>query len=934
MAINLGDAILFFKGDMRGIDDAGNRVKGVLGGMKEHSVAIGTAFTAMGGAITGALGLCVNSAMQFQKGMAEIASLGVKDLAGIEESIKSVATAYGLDLKDSINAAYQAISSGVPEDNLASFMEQAAKAATAGMTDLSTAIEHGSAMVNVFGGDVEQYFDQAFVAVKDGVLRFEDLNATMGRIAPTFKAAGLASQEMYASVAALTTQGVKAEEAVTGMKAVLTNIIKPTSDAEKAAEELGIEFSASALKAKGLQGFLDDVSKAAGGNVETMSKMFGSVEALNSVMALTGEGGAAKFDMVLKDMAGDGHACAEAFDLIVQNDPTRAFSILSAEVKVLSVEFGKALLPVLKDILDQVKPIIENTIAWAKENKELTAKIIEGAAAFGVASVALGTLFLAIKPVSAAFSILTSLTGPLIGTAGAAGTAAGGAGLLGLGTALAVVAAGAGTLYFILKDISAWREAQAAQEELADTTARLDRHTRDYMDSVGTAKEMSVDAAQTEARAWFEYYMGRTENEQEFAAMRTLLLNQNISAEEAALIVSKGLKNEELLAFSRANEEETQNLKEHYDIRVTDNADAAQKIVDAHIESATARQNAEASLLETLKGYWTGYWDFYKSMYSWIWDHALGGTVAGMWDWATGTGEQMATGGTTSKTTVLAGEEGPEMATLPNGVKAILPAMGLYNLPPGTYINTAAETAGMFAGAFAGGGTAPHSTTDGRLWLWNDSNNIEHWRLGPDWSIEEAASLRDTLGDMAAAALKAEKLSPGAFAQAKTMLETWIDPLRISAKYVKDGKIRGYESYHPIFGQAGRMHFERREDIHGGLMSESTQRGLFNIVMANIPGFAGGGMVGIDGGPVANFDIPEYTMPTPYVSTPNPTPDLSRFAPHGGGERREPGAGTTVTINATVRNDSDIETLARKIKSYIAQDNYRSARRRGSPVMA
>jgi len=63
--INLGDAVLFFKGDMNDLDAALGRARqeadGHLGAMKQMAQEVGMAMTAMGAAIVGGLGLAVTN---------------------------------------------------------------------------------------------------------------------------------------------------------------------------------------------------------------------------------------------------------------------------------------------------------------------------------------------------------------------------------------------------------------------------------------------------------------------------------------------------------------------------------------------------------------------------------------------------------------------------------------------------------------------------------------------------------------------------------------------------------------------------------------------------------------------------------------------------------------------------------------------------------
>lgn len=431
MAISVGDAVWFIRGDIAQLNaDLGRAeasVRSAMGNILDQGRQVGMALTAVGAGITGALGLAVKEAMTFRSGLAEISSLGVKDLQAIEDAVKNVSMQYGTALPDAVNAAYQALSSGVPEESIASFVSQAAEAAIAGVTTLSTAVEFGAAQVNVWGGAVQQYFDQAFVAVKLGVLRFEDLNASIGRLAPTFKAAGLDSQTMFSAVASLTTQGIQCSEAVTGLKAAITNIITPTDKAQKMAQQLGVDFSLTALQTKGLEGFLKELQTATGGNAEKMSQLFGSVEGLNSILALSSQGGMRVYNNALKEMLQAGSATKKAFDEIAAKEPSLAWKILSAQIKVLAVDIGSSLLPALKSIVDIMQPIIKYVISWVQEHQKLTTALTMTAAA-------IGGLMLALGPVLIALPGLVTLIGafPAIG---AAATAA----ISGIGIAIAAI---------------------------------------------------------------------------------------------------------------------------------------------------------------------------------------------------------------------------------------------------------------------------------------------------------------------------------------------------------------------------------------------------------------------------------------------------------------------------------------------------------------
>jgi TP901 family phage tail tape measure protein len=417
MALDAGDIVWNIGADVskldKALDKAHTKVKGFGKALKANSKAIGLGMTLASAAITGAMGLAVSSSLDFSKAMAEVNTLGVKDLEVLGDSVKDVSMAFGLDLVDSANAAYQAISAGASEAQTPLLLEQAAIAATAGVTELSTAIELGTSVTNAFGMGIDsasKVFDEAFIAVKGGVTTFDELSAAVGKLSPIMSAAGLSSGEMFASIGALTKGGIATAEAVTGMKAVIAGILKPTSDAEKMAKKLGIEFNITALKAEGLGGFMDKLKKATGGNIEQMGAFFASTEALGAALALTGAGAESFTDLLvqMKDSTG---ASQEAFDAFVDANPGFALEQLKTTIKVLAIEIGDHLAPILSDMAEKLSPIIKGAIDFVKANGPLVGMVVTMTAAFGALMLVLGPLFIMLPGIISAWGLLSTAFG-------------------------------------------------------------------------------------------------------------------------------------------------------------------------------------------------------------------------------------------------------------------------------------------------------------------------------------------------------------------------------------------------------------------------------------------------------------------------------------------------------------------------------------------
>ena len=269
-------------------------------------------------------GLSLNQAGTFNDQFAEISTLidvSVSDLSGYRQSILDYANASTQSLESINGAVYSAISAGVDYTDALGVMSSAEQLAVAGKADLNSTLVALASVMNAYGASTDEasdYSDTFFTTVKMGQTTIPELAASLSQVTSVAVAAGVPFDELSASIAALTASGMPTSQAITAIKAALSNIIKPSSDAQKAAEELGIEFNITALKTQGLGNFMQNLHTVTGGNIETMGRLFGSTEALSGMMALAADKSGIFADS-LEAMEGRTGATAAAFEKMVEN---------------------------------------------------------------------------------------------------------------------------------------------------------------------------------------------------------------------------------------------------------------------------------------------------------------------------------------------------------------------------------------------------------------------------------------------------------------------------------------------------------------------------------------------------------------------------------------------------------------------------------------
>lgn len=290
---------------------------GSIAGSSFKAVAVGAA--AASTALTVAGGAALKFGMDYENSLAKVSTIAdtsVKSIDQLSDEVIAISNETGTSAKEINEALYSAISAGADTAHATDLVAVAVKAAKGGFTDAETAVDGLTTALNSYGlatTEAESLANKFLITQNLGKTTFGELAGSIGAVAPTAKAAGVSVDELLSSTAALTANGIATSEAMTGMKATLSNIIKPTAEAQKAAKELGIDFSVAALQSKGWVGFLEDVKEKTGGNTEVMGRLFGSTEALNTMLTLTSNEGMALVNETMSEMQTNTTALDSAF---------------------------------------------------------------------------------------------------------------------------------------------------------------------------------------------------------------------------------------------------------------------------------------------------------------------------------------------------------------------------------------------------------------------------------------------------------------------------------------------------------------------------------------------------------------------------------------------------------------------------------------------
>lgn len=358
----------FYKDLDRAVSKGTGKFAGLAANVGKAMVAAGAV---AGAAIAGVGVASTKMALDFEASIAEVKTL-LPDLSEegfnkIKADVLDLSKEMGITTEEMVPALYQAISAGVPPENVIDFLRVGAKASIGGVTDLATAVDGLTTVVNAFGYDAAEtgrVADVMFTAVKLGKTTMAELSTSMFQAAPLAAALGLDIEDVAAATATLTKSGTPTSVAMTQIRQAMVALSKPTADMVPLLEATGYESGEALLQAEGFAGALGLLTEAADGNKQVLAKAFGSVEALQAVLGLTGENAevAASDLAAMMDATG---AADKAFETMANTAKFKLGKFLNL-LRVEMTKLGLLILPLLTKGLDWAINLFEKGIPILK----------------------------------------------------------------------------------------------------------------------------------------------------------------------------------------------------------------------------------------------------------------------------------------------------------------------------------------------------------------------------------------------------------------------------------------------------------------------------------------------------------------------------------------------------------------------------------------
>lgn len=285
-----------FNSASTGLRGVGKSAKGLLGSL------IGPLGLVAGiAALTAGITKGIKATGDFEQQMSDISTLitgdSTKAIDGFREGIHDLMKEIPVSGEDLGSSAYAIVSAGIGDTSEAlKVLKASSRLAVAGLGTTEEATDLVTSAINSFGIDAKEaegIANTLFLTVKSGKTTVSELARGFGQIAPLASQMDVSLEDLMATTAALTTGGQKASIVYSSLKGAFSNMLKPSKDMKDVMAQAGLTFE-DVQKSLGEEGIVKTIrmmTTAAGGSTDAVAKMFGSVEGLNSVLALMNETG-------------------------------------------------------------------------------------------------------------------------------------------------------------------------------------------------------------------------------------------------------------------------------------------------------------------------------------------------------------------------------------------------------------------------------------------------------------------------------------------------------------------------------------------------------------------------------------------------------------------------------------------------------------------
>ena len=406
-----GELVYSTKIDEKGIEDG---LKSIDSKVSNDGFSIGKGIFANLGAeaikaAAGALGDAAEVGMDFEASMSKVGA--VSSATGVQlEHLTELAREYGAatvfsssECADALNYMAQA---GWNTQQMAEGLPGVLNLAASSGEDLAMVADIVTDSLTAFkmtAEDSAHFSDVLAAAAAASNTNVAMMGETFKYVAPVAGTLGYSCEDVAVAVGLMANSGIKASQAGTSLRAILSNLTEPTDKQREALEKLGISLTDSSGNMKSLDelmsNFRSSLSQLSEAEQASYASIIGGQEAMSGLLAIVN---ASDTDFTkLKSAIYDCDGACDEMSATMTDNLSGGLKELSSAAEDTQIEFYNAIKPMAEDALPGFKEIL----VWLKDNAGSIGNALKPV------GTALQLIFALLKPIGALLSPILKLAG-------------------------------------------------------------------------------------------------------------------------------------------------------------------------------------------------------------------------------------------------------------------------------------------------------------------------------------------------------------------------------------------------------------------------------------------------------------------------------------------------------------------------------------------
>ena len=353
---------------------------------------VGTLMAGAGAALTGSIGVAVNTFKDFQYAMTNVQAISgatVDELAKLEEAARKFGQSTTFSATQIAQAEYDLASAGLSASESVQALGAILDLAAATQSDLATTSQIVTATLSQFAltADEAARVSDVFVqAINKSQATMPKLGDSMRYVGPIAQSLNMSLEQTTAALMALYNAGYQGEQAGTMLRAALSALLDPTKEVTSTLEGLGLTIDDINPAVVDFSQIIDRLREAGASTADVVA-IFGR-QAGPGMAALLQQGGATlrQFEADLKNAGNAAKEVAES----QMNSLQGRLSKLKGAFQELQISIGQAVLPAITTLVEKLTGLI----AWFNNLPDSVKNAVSNITLFG------GTILVVLGSVS------------------------------------------------------------------------------------------------------------------------------------------------------------------------------------------------------------------------------------------------------------------------------------------------------------------------------------------------------------------------------------------------------------------------------------------------------------------------------------------------------------------------------------------------------